>query len=75
MTKDPALAAGPGNAKSADAGLLMTVADRWVQEDARRLAWTNPTDSASVFFGRGQAWDASGLNEEWWRVAGRVALA
>ena len=59
--KDPALAAGPGNAKSADAGLLMTVADRWVQEDARRLAWTNPTDSASVFFGRGQAWDASGL--------------
>ena len=59
--KDPALAAGPGNAKSAGGGLLLTVTDRDIQEDARRLQWIDGGQAASIYFGRGQAWDASGL--------------
>ena len=59
--KDPALAAGPGSAKSAGGGLLLSVTDRDTQEDARRLQWVDGGPTASIYFGRGQAWDASGL--------------
>lgn len=59
--KDPALAAGPGDSKSASGGLSVTVTDREVQEDTRRLTWRTAPQPASIYFGRGAAWDASGL--------------
>ena len=58
---DPALAAGPSNAKSAAGHLSLSVVDKEVQEDARRLAWGESGQTTTVYFGRGQAWDASGL--------------
>lgn len=59
--KDPALAAGPGDARSAGGFLSVAVTDRAVQEDTRRLSWLAAPESASIYFGRGSAWDASGL--------------
>lgn len=58
---DPARAAGPGNARSAAGNLTLTVIDKVVQEDARRLEWRDAAAASTVSFARGQPWDASGL--------------
>jgi len=58
---DPARAAGPGNARSAAGNLTLTVIDKVVQEDARRLEWRETASASTVSFARGQPWDASGL--------------
>ncbi len=58
---DPARAAGPGNARSAEGNLTLSVIDKDVQEDARRLEWRKADSASTVFFAKGQPWDASGL--------------
>ena len=60
---DPALAAGPSSARSASGNLVLTLIDKNVQEDARRLVWGADGVSTTVYFGRGQAWDATGLSD------------